>query len=94
MIIWCIAIVRRNVVIDPRIPTMPADGACPVFTKPGRHCALGAVKCPTSRMKSELHPNKNRGGGGGGIDRNYKKGVSVTLDKEAVDKITMTRKKK
>ena len=61
MIIWCIAIVRRNVVIDPRIPTMPGR-SMPGLRRIGRdyaHQARSAVRFWASRINSELHATKN-----------------------------------
>ena len=53
---------RSRMTIDPRIPTM-AGRSTSDFHQPGRHClqqARSAVRCSASRMKSELHPSKNR----------------------------------
>ena len=52
---------RSRMTIDPRIP-MPGRSMSG-FHRPGRHClrqARSAVRCLASRMKSELHPSKNR----------------------------------
>ena len=48
--------------IDPRIPTMPGRSTS-VFHQLGIYClheARGAVMCPASRMKGELHHSKHR----------------------------------
>ena len=48
--------------IDPRIPTLPGRSTSGIHC-PGRHrkhLARSAVRCPTSRMKGELHPTENR----------------------------------
>ena len=53
---------RSRMTIDPPIPTMPGRSTSG-FHQPGTHClhqARSSVRCLVSRMKSELHPSKNR----------------------------------
>ena len=53
---------HSRMTIDPRIPTMLGRSTSG-FHQPGRHCshqARSAVRCSASRMKSALHPPKNR----------------------------------
>ena len=52
---------RSRMTIDPRIPVMPGRSTSG-FRRPGRQClqqARNTLRCPTSRMKGELHPALN-----------------------------------
>ena len=47
---------RNRITIDPRIPTISRRSTSGFHRR--------AVKCPANRMMGELHPSKNRSGGG------------------------------